>query len=116
MKITSLDQTAAIPMTMEGAAGVTKQLPLGHADGAPGFSFRVFTLEPGGHTPYHVHDAEHLNFVLEGEGALVDETGALHPLKGGDFALVEPHEKHQYRNTSKDRSFKMICAVPTAFE
>ena len=63
MKITSLNQEPSTPMTMEGAAGVVKQLPLGVADGAPNFSFRVFTLEPGGHTPYHIHEAEHLNYV-----------------------------------------------------
>ena len=35
---------------------------------------------------------------------------------GGDFALVLPHEKHQYRNTSPDRAFRMICAVPKEYE
>ena len=116
MKITSLEQVQSTEMTMDGAAGVIKQLPLGQADGAPNFSFRVFTLAPGGHTPYHIHEAEHLNYVLQGEGALVDEAGALKPLKAGDFALVEPNEKHQYRNTSETQPFKMICAVPTAYE
>lgn len=115
MKITSLDQVESIPMRMEGAAGVLKQLPLGTADGTTNFSFRVFTLEPDGHTPYHIHDAEHLNYVLQGEGALVDEAGTLHPLKEGDFAFVSPGEKHQYRNTS-DALFQMICAVPIAYE
>jgi len=40
---------------MEGAAGAWKQLPLGSKDGAPVYSYRVFTLEPGGNTPYHTH-------------------------------------------------------------
>ena len=88
-------------MAMEGVAGVTKQVPVGKEDGVPHFSFRVFTLEPGGHTPYHQHVSEHLNYVIEGEGALVDEAGELHPVKAGDFAFVKPHEKHQYRNTSE---------------
>ena len=116
MKITSLEQISSAPMQMAGAVGVTKQVPLGSADGAPNFSFRVFTVVPGGHTPYHIHDSEHLNYVMQGEGVLVDEAGAEHPIKAGEFALVIPNEKHQYRNTSATEDLKMICAVPSAYE
>ena len=116
MKITSLDQVPAVTMAMEGAQGVSKQVPVGKAEGAPNFSFRVFTLEPGGHTPYHQHDAEHLNYILEGEGALVDAAGHESPVKAGDFGFVAPQEKHQFRNKSNDALFKFICAVPKAFE
>ena len=116
MKITSLEQIPAVPMQMAGAVGVTKQVPLGGADGAPNFSFRVFTVVPGGHTPYHIHDSEHLNYVMQGEGVLVDEAGDEYPIKAGEFALVIPNEKHQYRNTSATEDLKMICAVPSAYE
>lgn len=116
MKITSLDQVPSAPMQMEGAVGVVKQVPLGKTDGAPNFSFRVFTVAPGGNTPYHVHDAEHLNYILQGEGVLVDLDGKLHPVKAGDFSMVIPNEKHQYRNTSTTEEFKFICAVPVAYE
>ncbi len=116
MKITSLEQIPSAPMQMAGAVGVTKQVPLGIADGAPNFSFRVFTVVPGGHTPYHIHDSEHLNYVIQGEGVLVNEAGELHPIKAGEFALVIPNEKHQYRNTSETEDLKMICAVPSAYE
>jgi len=51
MKITSLEQIPSSPMQMAGAVGVIKQVPMGVADGAPNFSFRVFTVVPGGHTP-----------------------------------------------------------------
>ena len=36
----------------------------------------------------------HMNYVIEGEGALVNEAGEEQPLKAGDFALVNPDEKH----------------------
>jgi quercetin dioxygenase-like cupin family protein len=49
------------------------------------------------------------------EGALVNEAGEETPLKAGDFALVDPSEKHQYRNKG-DKPFKMICGVPKEFE
>ncbi len=116
MKITSLEEVSSAPMQMAGAVGVTKQVPLGAADGAPNFSFRVFTVVPGGHTPYHIHDSEHLNYVIQGAGVLVDEAGAEYPIKAGEFALVKPNEKHQYRNTSEAEELKMICAVPSAYE
>ncbi len=71
MYITDLTKVTKIKLTVEGADKVYKQIPIGTVDGAPNFSFRVFTLEPGGHTPYHEHSFEHLNYVIEGEGAVV---------------------------------------------
>ena len=57
----------------------------------------------------------HMNYIIEGTGALVNENGEETPLKAGDFALVNPSEKHQYRNKG-DKPFKMICGVPKEFE
>jgi quercetin dioxygenase-like cupin family protein len=57
----------------------------------------------------------HMIYVIEGEGALVNAKGQETPLKAGDFALVNPSEKHQYRNKG-DKPFKMICGVPKEFE
>jgi quercetin dioxygenase-like cupin family protein len=116
MKIIPLDQQPKSKMTLEGARDVSKQLPISDADGTPLFSFRVFTIEPGGHTPYHTHEFEHLNYIIEGRGTLVNEDGKENPVKQGDFALVLPGEKHQYRNTSADHPFVMICAVPKKYE
>ncbi len=115
MKIVSLDQVERAPVTAEGAKGAWRQLMLGRADGAPTVSFRVFTLEPGGHTPYHTHAAEHMNYIIEGQGCLVDEQGREHPVKAGDFAFVPSQTRHQYRNQGTGL-FKMICAVPKEYE
>ena len=54
-------------------------------------------------------------YVIEGTGALVNEKGEEQPLKAGDFALVNPDEKPQYRNRG-DVPFKMISGVPIGFE
>ncbi len=56
-----------------------------------------------------------MNYVIEGSGALVNEKGEEQALKAGDFALVHPSEKHQYRNKG-DAPFNMICGVPKEFE
>ena len=67
-------------------------------------------------TPYHTHPFEHLNYVIEGHGALVMEGGEEYEIEKGDFALVLPDEKHQYRNKSASESLIVICAVPKEYE
>ena len=115
MKIISLDQVEKKEVHMEGAVNAFKQVPLSRNDGAPVYSYRVFTVEAGGYTPYHQHPYEHMNYVIEGSGALVNEAGEETPLKAGDFALVNPEEKHQYRNKG-DKPLILICGVPKEFE
>ena len=50
MKVVPLNQVEKKKVDMEGAAGAWKQVPLSANDGAPVYSYRVFTVEPGGHT------------------------------------------------------------------
>lgn len=57
-----------------------------------------------------------MNYVIEGEGVLVDATGTERPVKQGDFAFVLPNEKHQYRNKSADKPLMMICGEPKQLE
>ena len=116
MNITRLEDTAKTRMMMEGAKDVWKQVPISKADDTPNFSIRVFTIMPGGHTPYHAHPFEHLNYVIDGEGAVVTETGDERPVKKGDFVLVLPDEKHQYKNTSSKDPMVVICGVPKEYE
>ncbi len=115
MIIRKLEDVPVSPIAMEGVKGITKQLVLGSADGVPNFSFRVFTVEPGGHSPHHSHDVEHLNFVISGHGALIDAEGHPHPIGTGEFAFVAPGDVHQFRNTGRE-PFVFICAVPRAYE
>jgi quercetin dioxygenase-like cupin family protein len=56
-----------------------------------------------------------MNYVIEGNGELVNEKGDEQPLKAGDFAQVNSGEKHQYRDKG-DKPFKMICGIPKEFE
>jgi quercetin dioxygenase-like cupin family protein len=116
MKITNLEQTIKVKVDMEGAKDAYKQVPISKEDGTPAFSFRVFTIEPGGHTPYHKHPFEHVNYIIDGQGALVVESGEEKPIKKGDFALVLPNEVHQYKNTTPNEPLVIICAVPKEYE
>jgi len=115
MYISNLDTVIKFKPEMEGAKGVIKQVPLSKEDGATTFSFRVFTIEPGGHTPRHQHPFEHMNYVIEGSGtAMSGDTG--NEIKKGDFVLVPPNEIHQYINTSTREPLVIICAVPVQYE
>jgi quercetin dioxygenase-like cupin family protein len=115
MYVTRLNQVEKTVARMEGAKGVYKQLPLSREDGVPTLSFRVFTIEPAGHTPFHRHDFEHMNYVISGEGILVAEDRD-HELRKGDFALILPGEQHQFRNRSQNQNLIIICAVPKEYE
>lgn len=115
MRVVSLTNVEKKKVSMDGANGAWKQIPLGSQDGAPVYAYRVFTVEPGGYTPYHHHPYEHMNYIIEGEGMLVNAQGEETPLKAGDFALVEPNEKHQYRNKG-NVPLTLICGVPKEFE
>ena len=112
----SLDEVKKVIPSMEGAKGIYKQVPISKNDGSPSFCFRVFTFEPGGHTPFHKHPSEHLNYVIEGKGAIVMESGEEREIRKGDFALILPGEKHQFRNKSISELMVIICAVPNEYE
>lgn len=114
MKLTRLTECEKTEVKMEGAAGAMRQVPIGKADGAPNFSIRVFTLAPGGHTPFHRHESEHLNYVIAGAGVAM-EGDRERPIQSGDFVLVTPFEPHQYRNTGSE-PLVFMCMVPSQYE
>lgn len=116
MKTIRLEDREKLKVTMDGARNVVRQVPISKNDGSPNFSFRVFTIGPDGNTPYHTHPFEHLNYVISGQGVLVDVEGKTREIGTGEFALVLPDEKHQYRNTSKTEPLVVICAVPVEYE
>ena len=115
MYIVSLKKLEKTVPQMDGVKGVYKQTPLSKNNGAPNFSFRVFTIEPGGHTPFHKHPFEHMNYIMEGQGIMVSDTQET-LIKRDDFAYVEPNVMHQFKNPSKDTDFVFICAVPIEYE
>ena len=44
------------------------------------------------------------------------EAGETRPIAKGDFLLVLPEEKHQYRNADSSKPLVTICAVPKDYE
>lgn len=101
----------AVPVKMEGAAGVTMRIPIGVGDGSQNMIMRLFSIAPGGHTPYHIHDYEHVVRVISGKGSVLDSNGTAHELAVGHSVFVAPNEKHQFCNGSGD-VFEFTCTIP----
>ncbi|MFQ5863847.1 MAG: cupin domain-containing protein [bacterium] len=97
MKVQNYTEVEETQVTMEGAKDTVMRLLISDKDGADNFAMRMFTVESGGHTPFHFHNYEHEVFVLAGQGVLKGEDGE-HPFKAGDVIFVKPDEKHQFRN------------------
>ncbi len=116
MIIKNLDSISKIAVKMQGAEKVTKQLVIGKSDETPKMSLRVFTIEPGGNTPFHSHNYEHLNYIISGKGAILDDDGKENPVENGNFVLILPNEKHQFKNLSETEDFVFMCLVDKEFE
>lgn len=115
MIIKKTDEVPAQDVTMEGAKDVKVRVVLGPADNAPTFALRIFELAPGGHTPFHAHPFEHEAVILEGTIAAGTEDGDK-PLQVGDVLLVEPDEKHNFKNLSDTEPAKFMCLVPIEYQ
>jgi len=98
------------PVAMEGAAAVTMKIPIGQDDGSLNMIMRLFCIAPGGHTPCHTHDYEHLVRVVSGRGTVLDESGTVHELVLGQSVFVRPNEEHQFANPF-NTPFEFTCTI-----
>ncbi len=98
------------PVGVEGANGVKMAGLIRDTDGAPTAAMRLFEIEPGGNTPWHTHDWEHVIYVVSGRGGLVTE-GRETEFGPGDSLLVEPSEEHNFVNRG-DEPVSFLCVVP----
>lgn len=110
MPVYKYDSIKREDVTMDGVDRVSACAVIGSDQGWSENCLRVFRIAPGGHTPQHQHDWEHVNHVIKGHGSLMigDETFELNEK---DFAYVPPNTRHQFRNLG-DTDFEFICVVP----
>jgi quercetin dioxygenase-like cupin family protein len=111
MKIKRDSEVQSSPVTMDGAKDVTIKILIGPTDGSQNIIMRLFRILPGGHTPYHTHDYEHLTKSISGKGQVIDANGKKHDLAPGQNVFIEPNEKHQFANPFSD-PFELICIIP----
>jgi quercetin dioxygenase-like cupin family protein len=110
MKIMPYEDLESQSVDDPAASGVTRRIAVGPQDGAPHFVMRVFTVEPGGHTPRHRHPFEHEVFVYTGTGEVFHEGGTF-PFGPGHVAYVPAGTLHQFVNTGRD-PLVFVCVVP----
>jgi len=110
MKVFNYKEIIAEEANMEGAKGVKVRWLISDKDKAPNFAMRLFEVEPGGHSPLHIHDWEHEVFILEGDGVATDGEKET-KIKNGTVLYVAPNEKHQFENTGSG-TLKFLCMVP----
>lgn len=117
MFVKDIEQIEKCGVVADGVKDVDKQIPIGPEDGWDN-TLRVFTLHPGGHTPKHSHDWEHVNYVISGSGML-EIDGQKNKFTKGSFAFVPPNAEHQYSNddgSGGEEDFVMICIIPAKAE
>lgn len=107
--VRSTDRPPA-PVSAEGAVNVRKAGLITEADHSPTAAMRLFEIGPGGNTPYHTHDWEHVVYILEGKGTLRTEHGDA-DFGPGDALLAAPGEEHNFVNTGKG-TLRFLCVVP----
>ena len=110
MIITSYAQTKESAVSMQGAKDVTIRIPLGPECGSENIVMRIFKMAPGGYTPLHTHDFEHLVKVESGMGVVVDKNGNEHEIQPGQFVLVPSNESHQFKNPYPE-PFEFMCVI-----
>jgi quercetin dioxygenase-like cupin family protein len=99
-----------ITMNSPDVKGAVMKALIGPDEGWQDHVMRVVELESGGYSPKHAHPWPHINYVLEGSGALYFE-GKDNPVAAGSYAYVPAGQEHQYKNTG-DGIFRFICIVP----
>lgn len=110
MPIVKREEVKLQEVKMEGVSKTTKANVIGPAQGWKENTLRVFRIGPGGNTPSHQHDWEHVNYIMRGKGTLTI-AGETREVAVGDFALVPPNVTHQFRNPFEE-DFEFICIVP----
>lgn len=114
MPVRKYKEIDRVKVVMDGVVGTTKMVPIGKNEGWEGHTLRVFKIAPGGHTPKHAHDWEHVNYIMSGKGRLTID-GKVHEVETKDFAFVPPNALHQFENPY-GTDFEFICIVPNRGE
>lgn len=104
------NQIPANSVTLPGAKDTTMQILIGPRDGSHNIVMRYFKVMPGGHTPKHSHNYEHVIKIEAGKGLVLDEHGKTHPLTVGQSVFVEANKEHQFQNPFSE-PFELICII-----
>jgi quercetin dioxygenase-like cupin family protein len=118
IKVRKLSEEPGVDEQEEGYSGVNSIWAVLKREDLAGFSSRFFRIEPGGHTPVHAHDREHVAVVIRGKvrvdgGPYITEAGE------GSIIDVPPKIQHRFSNPAKEGLVLLIMNLfpePSAHE
>ncbi len=111
MKIKQNSKIKSVEVTTEGYKGIRKKILIGSNDGSKNILMRYFTIAPGGHSPKHSHNWEHLVKIESGNGIVVGKDDKKVEVSEGCSIFVEVNEMHQFQNPFEE-NFEFICIIP----
>ena len=111
MKINNNNEIIAHEVIMEGAKDVKMKMLIGPGDESENIFMRHFIIAPGGNTPFHQHNYEHVVKIENNKGIVVDDNGNEYEVKKGQSIFVKPNELHQFRNQFS-QDFEFTCIIP----
>jgi quercetin dioxygenase-like cupin family protein len=98
------------PVKEEDVENVLRRILIGPEDGSHNIIMRYFKVLPEGHTPFHIHNHEHVVKIEKGKGIVVRESGEEVLVSQGQSLLVESNEKHQFKNPFPE-PFEFLCII-----
>lgn len=111
MQITQNSQIKEAPVQMEDAKNTTMKILIGPDDKSKNITMRQLKISPGGHTPYHTHNFEHIIKIERGKGIVVNENNEKYKVTPSQSLFIKPNEKHQFQNPYKE-PFEFLCIIP----
>jgi len=111
MRINNNEEILASEVKMDGAERVRMKILIGPAEGSENIIMRHFIIAPGGNTPFHQHNYEHVVKIERNKGIIVDENGNEFEIKEGQSIFVKPNDNHQFRNPYSE-DFEFTCIIP----
>jgi len=111
MKIKQNSRIKPVEVTTEGYKGIRKKILIGSNDGSKNIIMRYFTIAPGGHSPKHSHNYEHLVKIESGKGIVVGKDDKKVEVSEGYSIFIEANEMHQFQNPFEE-NFEFICIIP----
>lgn len=88
----------------------TKQVLIGHDDGAHNFEIRYFTIPPRGVSSLDQHAHDHGVMIMQGR-ARVMLGESFQEVDEGDVIYIPSMERHQFENLG-DEPFTFLCIIP----
>lgn len=111
MKIVNLDEINFKDFSERGAVKVRRKEVIDSKDESHRFYLRFYEIQPGGMTPYDIHNYEHIIIVTKGKGSILtiqNNVPKMEKIKEKDVIFIKANEPHQIINTSND-NLEFLC-------